>query len=185
MNLIRSLALAVTVSLLIFAHVATAQQASRPFPLAIDFTVGPNSGRGGEFTDRLGGGFELVVALRHDGAGFGAFTLGGREGVSSSADCVISSGSAGGCARSYPDFIHIGALAGLQGDRGPLSLRGMLGPAYFSGPRTSGFGGQAHIDAAVGVSRVAIVAAARVNAIAGFKGEQFTIGALEAGVRIR
>jgi hypothetical protein len=82
-------------------------------------------------------------------------------------------------------------LVGLEQSRSILSFRALAGPAVFGG--ASGLGGQAQVDAAIGLtsrinraaSHVAAVVAARGSVVARFNGETLRLGSLEFGFRLR
>ena len=65
------------------------------------------------------------------------------------------------------------------------AVRLLVGPAFYGGSGSSGVGGQAQIDAAVGFTHLQLVAAVRGSLLRRFTGEAFRLGSFGFGLRIQ
>ena len=89
------------------------------------------------------------------------------------------------CLREFPAISHVGLLGGLERTVSAVAFRLLVGPAVFAGDGASGLGGQCQLDAAVGVTHVAFVLAARCSVIARVNGERLQLATLGLGFRLR
>ncbi len=86
----------------------------------------------------------------------------------------------------HPDHALAPIAAITVGRRSPAELGGggLAGPAYYGGGGASGFGGQFHVDGAVGFTHLAFIAAVRESVFSGGTDGTFRSRSFEFGFRI-
>lgn len=167
---------------LLAADPLTAQSAKSP---SLDVTVGVSAGAGGHYFDRNGLAGEITLVPKHEHARVFAVAAGVRGSLASSDVCALEAGPGSRCLPRLPTIAHLGLLGGWEYRHAGAALRALAGPALFGGSGTSGLGAQLSIDAAVGVTHAALIAAARGGFVAPFAGEPLRLGSLELGLRFR
>ena len=167
---------------LLAADALTAQSAKSP---SLDVTVGLSTGAGGHYFDRTGLAGEITLVPEHEHAGVVGVTAGVRGTPASSDICALEAGPGSRCLPRFPTITHLGLLGGWEFRHAGAALRALAGPAIFGGSGTSALGAQLSMDAAIGVTHVAVVAAARAGLVAPFSGEPLRLGSLELGLRVR
>ena len=167
---------------LLATEVLTAQSARSP---SLDVTVGLSAGAGGHYFDRNGLASELTLVPQHEHGRLVAVTAGVRGSLASSDICALEAGPGSRCLPRLPTIAHLGLLGGWEYRHAGPALRAAAGPALFGGSGTSGLGAQLSVDAAVGVTHIALIAAARGGFVAPFAGEPLRLGSLELGLRLR
>ncbi|MBI2408592.1 MAG: hypothetical protein HYV19_09865 [Gemmatimonadetes bacterium] len=127
---------------------------------------------------------ELTIAAKHRATRLSAVSVGTRASLSDDR-CILAAGIGSGCLEAYPTLSHVGVLGGTERTMGVGTLRVLIGPALYGGSGPSGVGGQCQLDAAVGVSRVALTLGAQGDVVARFGGETLYLGSLRLGLRLR
>lgn len=166
------------------ADALAAQSAKSP---SLDVTVGLSGGAGGHYFDRTGLAGEITLVPEHEHAGVVGLTAGVRGTPASSDICVFEAGPRSRCLPRFPTIAHFGLLGGWEYRHAGAALRAVAGPAFFivGGGATSRLGAQLGVDAAVGVTHVALVAAGRAGFVAPFTREPLRLASLELGLRVR
>lgn len=167
---------------LLASHALTAQTARSP---SVDVTFGVSSVAGGHYFDRNGFAGEITLVPEHQHARLVAVTTGFRGSPASSDICALDAGPGSRCLPRVPTIVHLGVLGGWEYRRAGAAVRAAAGPAVFGGSGTSGLGAQLSVDAAVGVTHVALVVAGRGEFVAPFASEPLRLGSLELGLRFR
>jgi hypothetical protein len=159
---------------------------------SFDVTLGRSFGAGGKrpyfSSDDVAA--EITLGLRPRVSGRAtwatALTIGRRSGPLEFGDrCRVQPTGDPGCETRFPTFSHIGLLGGAAWQASRLELRGLVGPAWFTGGGPSGVGAQAHLDAALGFRHVAFIVATRGSWVARVGGESLRCRSLEFGLRVR
>jgi hypothetical protein len=159
--------------------------------LTLEATVGASLGSGGRQPYANSGGIagEVIFAVRphpdRAAAWLGALTVGGRGQIGHGDLCRVLPDRPG-CAPDFPNFGHVGLLAGREW-RWPMNVdvRALAGPAYYGGDGPSGVGAQLHIDAASGFTHLALVGAVRGSWVVRVTGEMLFCRNLEFGLRVQ
>jgi hypothetical protein len=134
---------------------------------SFDLTVGTSAGADGRqhyVANDVAG--EATVAFRPHpdriAAPLAAITLGRRSPATGHGDakCVLFLDQ-GGCAPYFPAFSHVGLIGGIELRATHLDVRVLAGPARYGAGSASGWGGQFHVDGAIGFTHLALVAAGR------------------------
>ena len=167
------------------AHPVRAQLGDTP---ALDVNVGAGTSWGGNrhYTERgaVAGEVTLAWRTRPEHARVYALSIGGQAAPATGDTCLIQPGSTG-CAPQFPGVSHIALLTGVQQGTSHGAARLLFGPAFYGGAGSSGVGGQAQIDAAVGFTHLQLVAAVRGSLLRRFKDETFRLGSFGLGLRIQ
>jgi hypothetical protein len=171
------------VPLALFAADVLAAQSAKA--RSLDVTVGVSSGAGGHYSARNGFASEITLVPGHEHARLIAVTVGVRGSLASSDICAFEAGPGSRCLPRLPSIAHLGLLGGWEFRHAGVALRTVAGPAVFGGSGASGLGAQLSVDGAIGLARVALVAAARAGYVAPFAGEPLRLGSLELGLRVR
>jgi hypothetical protein len=137
----------------------------------LDLTVGHSVVSGGRrqyySPNDVSGEVTLGYRLHpdHSVAPIAALTVGRRSPAElghGDGRCIVFLDQPGpGCAPHFPAFGHVGLLGGLELRASNMALRALAGPAIYGAGAESGFGGQFHIDGAIGFTHLAIVVAVR------------------------
>jgi hypothetical protein len=151
---------------------------------SLDLTVGVGSGRGGSRNYQGAGALTGELTAAQGASRLYAATIGGRANPASNDKCELESATTFTCRPKFPSSAHVGALVGTQAMQGSATARAMIGPGLFFGG-TTGIGGLLHLDAAVGLSHLKVVIAARGSAFRTFSGESFALGSFELGLRLQ
>jgi len=163
-----------TLALVIATPLPAQSTVSRPYSL--DFTVGLSSGGGGDYTNRHAPTVELTFTPPHTSAWVTSLTTGGRDAMVAS-KCL-------GCRDHFPPLAHLGLLGGLERVMTSLTVRGALGPAFFTGEGGKGLGPMARVDVATGLRHDAFALVGQGELIIR-SGETLRCGSIMFGVRAR
>lgn len=171
-------------SALLAIDALNAQSSKSP---SLDVTVGVSAGAGGHYFDRNGLAGEITLVPEHERARLIVVTAGVHGSLASSDICVFEAGPGSRCLPPFPTIAHFGLLGGWEYGHAGAALRAIAGPAIFifGGAGTSRLGAQLGVDAAVGVTHVALVAAGRAGFVAPLTREPLRLGSLEFGLRVR
>jgi hypothetical protein len=160
--------------------------------LSFDATVGPSLGSGGKQHYLQAGDVagELTLAFRSHPDGIvtplTAISAGRRSPAELGGDakCVVAPGDTA-CSPSFPAFGHVGLLGGIELRDYALTLRALAGPARYGAGGVSGWGGQFHVDGAIGFTHIELVAAARESLVSSSVAGTLHVRSLEFGLRVQ
>jgi hypothetical protein len=183
-TLAAALVLACAVSL---PAAAAAQQSFGP---SIEATFGLSTGGGGSFNERGGAAVDAVLAMPLVRTSAGTFVAGltasGNGKPTSQLVCIDGPGDE--CIGSYPTFLSLGLVAGVQQPLGRnASARVLAGPAYYQavdGPDTWGMQGRVDV-ARPFAPRTAAVFSLRGSVLPSYEGETLRFASLALGLRIQ
>jgi hypothetical protein len=164
---------------------ATAQQAFGP---SVEASFGLFVGGGGTFVDRGGPALDGIVAVPLSQTTAGTVVMGASAGISGPLMLMRICEPSFDCDPSYPEFVTVAAVAGVQRALGPgVSARALAGPAYFQatfGDDTFGLQGRLDVAAPVFL-RLAVVASARGSLLPSYQGETLGYATFGVGLRIQ
>lgn len=166
---------------------AAAQQSFGP---SIEATVGLSTGGGGAFIERGGAAVDAVLAVPLARTSAGTFVAGltasGNGKATSELVCV--DGPGGVCIGSYPTFLSLGVVGGVQQPLGRnASARVLAGPAYYQavdGPDTWGLQGRVDV-ARPFAPRAAAVLSLRGSVLPSYEGETLRFASVALGLRLQ
>ena len=157
------------------------------WPVSIEATVGLGVGdTNGDYRDNgTGVTADVSVAWRVRPSNKGGFVGGlnwAGQGTGPTSDiCILRTD--GTCVPRFPDFFIIGALLGWENGR--ENVRFLAGPARVDAG-SSILGWQARLDASVPLAwHVSVLGSARGILLPDYRGDQFRLGALGIGLRLR
>lgn len=166
---------------------AAAQQAFGP---SVEASAGAFVGAGGTFDERGGPAVDVSVAVPIGRMGSGTLVAGLTGGISGTLIMtdICRRGPNDTCMPSYPTFVTLGAVAGVQQSiGGGFSARALAGPAYFQA--TDGddtFGLQGRLDLARPLFfRTAVVASIRGSLLPRYQDQTLSYAAFGVGLRIQ
>jgi hypothetical protein len=168
---------------------AAAQQ--QAFGPSADVSVGYFAGAGGSFVDRGGPALDGIIALPVSRTRSGTLVAGVTGGISGPlmmGDLICHVGPNDTCISSYPTFVTVGAVAGVQRSIGPgLSARAVAGPAYFQAAEGDDtFGLQGRLDVAKRlILRTALVASVRGSLLPSYQDATLGYATFGLGLRIQ
>ena len=166
---------------------ASAQQSFGP---SLEASAGPALGGGGTFIERVGAGFDAVLALplAQTSAGTVVFGFTGAMNGKLTSELVCLTVPGAGCAAEYPAFFSLGAFGGVQREMGPgVSARVLAGGAYFQAVDGDDvFGLQGRVDVAKSLGfHTAVVASLRTALLPSYQDETLGIASFGIGLRIQ
>ena len=161
------------------------------FGPSVEASVGASAGGGGTYTNRAGGAMDAVLAMPVASTSSSTYVLGitgtANGPITGTDVCVV--GPEAECLDSYPTFMSLGMVGGVQRRLSPmLSARVLAGPAYYQsvdGDDTFGLQGRVDVARATPLPRTALVASLRASLLPSFEGEALTSAAFGLGLRIQ
>jgi hypothetical protein len=159
------------------------------FGPSADVSAGVFVGAGGTFHQRGGPAVDVSVAVPFGRTRLGTLVAGATGGISGPLVMtdICRLGPNDTCMPSYPVFLTVGAVAGVQrAIGGGFSARALAGPTYFRSEDDHTFGLQGRLDVARPVVfRIAVVASVRGSLLPRYQGETLSFATFGVGLRIQ
>lgn len=177
-------------SLLLACAAALPAAAQQSFGPSIEATVGFSAGGGGAFIERGGAAVDAVLAMPLARTSAGTFVAGltASGNGKATSELVCADGPGNVCIGSYPTFLSLGLVAGVQQSLGRnASARVLAGPAYYQavdGPDTWGLQGRVDV-ARPFAPRTAAVLSLRGSVLPSYEGETLRFASLALGLRVQ
>lgn len=166
----------------------SAASAQETFGPSLEVSAGPSLGGGGSFVERVGAGFDAVLALPLGDVPAGTVVFGftGAMNGSLTSELVCLTVPGAECMTEYPSFFSLGAFGGVQRELSPsVSARVLAGGAYFQAvDGEDAFGLQGRVDVAKSLGfHTAVVASLRTALLPSY--EEATLGIASFGIGLR